>query len=63
MRNGRRIVGLFLLMFGVMGLFRLMDNPRLQALKGSDLLGLLAPGLCLGFGMALLLGRLMFRGD
>jgi len=59
----RMIAGVFLLMFGTFALLRMLGNPRLEALHGSDIVGLMASGLCFGFGLALLLRRLTFRGE
>jgi hypothetical protein len=39
-----------------------MGNPRIATLHGSDVMGLFASGLCFGFGLALLISRLIFRG-
>jgi hypothetical protein len=59
----RVVVGLFVLLSGVPPLINAMGNPRVATLDGSDVMGLLASGLCLGFGLALLIGRLIFRGE
>jgi len=56
------IVGLFMLMLGVPPLLNALGNPRFQALHVSDVLQLIASGLVLGFGLGLLLSKLMFRG-
>lgn len=64
MRRRRTIAAVFLLMFGAFALLRMMGNPRLQALHGSDVLGLLASGFCIGAGLVLLLLRkVTFPGD
>jgi hypothetical protein len=63
MRRRRVIAGVFLLMFGTFALLRMIGNPRVQALHGSDVLGLLASGLCFGAGIALLLRRIILRGE
>jgi len=63
MRRQRMFVGMFLLMFGLLGLLRMIDNPRLEGLHGSDILSLIATGLCLGAALAVLFGRRMFRGE
>jgi hypothetical protein len=60
-RRTRIIVGLFMLMFGVFPLLNAMGNPRVQTLHGPDVLQLIASGLCFGFGLGLLLSKLMFR--
>jgi hypothetical protein len=50
-------------MFGAFALLRMIGNPRVQTLHGSDVLGLIASGLCFGAGVALLLSKIMFRGE
>jgi len=57
-----RIVGVFMLMLGVPPLLNALGNPRVQALHGADVLGLIASGLVIGFGLGLLLSKIMFRG-
>ena len=57
------IVGLFMLMLGVPPLLNALGNPRIQALHVSDVLQLIASGLCFGFGLGLMLSKLMFRGE
>ena len=61
-RRIRIIVGLFMLMLGVPPLLNALGNPRVQALHGADVLGLIASGLVIGFGLGLLLSKLIFRG-
>jgi hypothetical protein len=56
-------VGLFALLSGVPPLINAMDNPRLATLHGPDVMGLFASGLCFGVGLALLISRLIFRGE
>jgi hypothetical protein len=63
LRDRRIIAAVFLLMFGALALVRMIGNPRVQALHGSDVLGLLASGLCFGAGIALLLRRIILRGE
>jgi hypothetical protein len=60
-RNTRMIVGLFMLMGGVPPLVNALGNPRVQTLHTPDVMGLIAAGLCFGFGLGLLLSKLMFR--
>jgi len=50
-------------MFGTFALFGMLGNPRVGTLHGSDMVGLIGSGLCFGFGLALLLRRLTFRGE
>lgn len=61
-RRMRIIAGLFMLMLGVPPLLNAFGNPRVQALHGAEVLGLIASGLVIGFGLGLLLSKLMFRG-
>ena len=62
-RKARMVVGWFVLLSGVPPLINALGNPRLATLHGSDVMGLFASGLCLGFGLALLISRLIFRGE
>jgi hypothetical protein len=57
-----RTVGLFMLMLGVPPLLNALGNPRVQALHGTDVLGLIASGLVIGFGLGLLLSKILLRG-
>jgi hypothetical protein len=61
-RRIRIVVGLFMLLLGVPPLLNALANPRVQALHGADVLGLIASGLAIGFGLGLLLSKTMFRG-
>jgi hypothetical protein len=61
-RRIRIIVGLFMLLLGAPPLWNALGNPRIQALHGADVLGLIASGLVIGFGLGLLLSKLLFRG-
>ena len=62
-RRARIIVGLFMFMFGLFPLLNVISNPRVQTLHGSDVVGIIGSGLCFGFGLGLLLSKLMFRGE
>jgi hypothetical protein len=62
-RKARIFVGLFVLLSGVPPLINAMENPRVAILHGPDVIGLFASGLCFGFGLALLIGRIFFRGS
>ncbi len=62
-RKARMFVALSVPMCGVPPSINAMSNPRVAALHGSDVMGLLASGLCFGFGLALLVSRLIFRGE
>ena len=61
MHRRRIIVGVFVLMFGLFPLLNAIGNPRVQTLHGSDVVALIAAGLCFGFGLGLLLSKAMFR--
>ena len=62
-RRIRIFVGLMMVfVFGVPPLLNALNNPRIQALHGADVLGLIASGLVIGFGLGLLLSPL-FRGE
>jgi hypothetical protein len=60
-RPVRIIVGLFMLLLALAPLLNALGNPRVQALHVPDVLQLIAAGLVFGFGLGLLLGKLMFR--
>jgi hypothetical protein len=62
-RKARIVVSLFVLLSGVPPLINAMGNPRVATLHGPDVIGLLAAGLCFGFGLALLISRFIFRGE
>jgi hypothetical protein len=49
-------------MLGVPPLLNALGNPRIQALHVPDVLQIIASGLVFGFGLGLLLSKLMFRG-
>ena len=61
-RRIRIFVGLSMFVFGVPPLLNALNNPRIQALHWADVLGLIASGLVIGFGLGLLLSKLLFRG-
>ncbi len=62
-RKARIFVGLFVLLSGLPPFINSMGNPRIATLHGTDVIGLLASGSCFGFGLALLIGRVFFRGE
>src|SRR5262249_57659 len=62
-RRTRMFVGLScVFVFGVPSLLRQLVNPRIEALHGADVLGLIGPRLVIGFGLGLLLSKSLFRG-
>jgi hypothetical protein len=60
-RSNRRKLfpALFCLFFGLMPTFNAIGNPRLEAMRWSDVAQLIAIGLCFGAAFALLVGYLM----
>jgi hypothetical protein len=62
-RKQSRITGVFVILFGVMPLLNSLSNPRLAAAHGSDLLKLIAVGMCFGIGTFLLAGLFRFPGE
>ena len=62
-RKSSRITGVFLILFSVMPLLNSLSNPRLAGAHGSDLLKLIAVGLCFGIGACLLAGLFRFPGE
>jgi hypothetical protein len=65
MNKGRssRIAGVFFILFGVLALLNSLSNPRLAAAHGSDVVKLIAVGLCFGVGALLLAGLFRFPGE
>lgn len=59
----RLTVFLSLLMLGLFGLLRMIGNPRLAMLHGSDFVQLIASGLCFGVGFGVLFGKRKFPGE
>jgi len=53
----------FLFIFGLLGLSRSIDNPRVQTLHGSDVVQLMASGACFGVAFGLLLGKRKLPGE
>lgn len=62
-RRIRIFLGLTMVfVFGVPPPLNALNNPRIEALHGADVLGLIASGVAIGFGLGLLLSPL-FRGE
>ncbi len=61
MQKRSRIAGLLVTLPGLMALFSSLSKPRVAALHGADILGLIACGFCFGIAFAGLLGRLKVR--
>ena len=51
------------MLFGVLPLLNSLSNPRLAAAHGSDLLKLIAVGVCFGIGALMLAGLFRFPGE
>jgi hypothetical protein len=62
LRRSRKI-GAVLVFFSLIGLFASLSKDRIAGLHGSDIVGLLGIGGCLGIGIAGLLGRLRIREE
>lgn len=60
MKKSSRLTGLVLMLIGAMALLNNLGKPRVEALHGSDVLGLVAAGMLLGIGFVGLMGRLDF---
>ena len=63
MKRTRLSVFAFLLLFGVFALFNSLNSPRIKGLHGSDVVRLIAVGLCFGVGSGLLVGGRRFPGE
>jgi hypothetical protein len=63
MKKSSRFTGLALALMGVMKLLNDLGKPRVEALHGSDVLGLVASGMLLGVGFVGLMGRLNFASS
>jgi hypothetical protein len=63
MQKRSRITGLFLALLGLMALFASLSKPRVEALHGSDILGLIGCGMCFGVSLVGLIGRLKMRNE
>jgi hypothetical protein len=61
MRTPRKFTGLSVLLFGALSLFIKLSNPRVQALFPSDVIALVAAGLCLGVGITVMINKRMAR--
>jgi len=63
MRKSSRFTGVILALVGVLVLMSNLSKPRVEALRGADILGLIACGMCFGVAIVALLGRLRIRND
>ena len=58
-----RFFGLVPAMLGLLALFSNLSKPRIAALHGSDIVGLIGCGMCFGVALVGLLGRLSVRNE
>ena len=58
MKKSSRLTGLVLTLVGILPLLNSLDQPRVAALHGSEVLRLVAAGMLFGVGFAGLMGRL-----
>ena len=63
MRRRRVFLFVFLLMFGSFALLGIMNKPRFETYKKSDVVQLIASGLCFGIGIGVLVGKRKFPGE
>ncbi len=61
LKHSSRFTGLVLGLLGVMKLLNDLGKPRVEALHGIDVLGLVTSGMLLGIGFVGLMGRLNFE--
>ncbi len=60
LKKSSRFTGLVLALLGVMKLLNDLGKPRVEALHGIDVLGLVVSGMLLGVGFVGLMGMLNF---
>ena len=60
LKHSSRFTGLVIALLGVMKLLNDLGKPRVEALHGVDVLGLVTAGALLGIGFIGLMGRLNF---
>jgi hypothetical protein len=58
MKKDSRVTGLVVSLLGVFVLLNSLDNPRIEALHGAEILRLIASGMGFGIGFVGLMGRL-----
>jgi len=61
MHKTSRITGLILLLLGTMSLLSGRGKPGIEALDGSDVVSLVAAGVCFGVAVVGLLGQLRLQ--
>jgi hypothetical protein len=63
MQKRRMAIAAFLLLLGAFVFMNTLDNPRLNAVHGSDRLRLIAVGFCWGVGFGILMSGRAFPGE
>ena len=63
MNKSSRFTGLVLALLGLTVLLNNLGKPRIEALHGSDVMGLVASGVCFGVAFIGLIGRLKIRNE
>jgi len=58
-----RFTGLVLALVGLMVLSSNLSKPRVETLHGSDIVGLVASGMCFGVALVGLFGRFKVRNQ
>jgi hypothetical protein len=58
MKKSSRLTGLVVTLMGILPLLNHLGKPGVAALRGSDVLGLVAAGMLFGVGFVGLMGRL-----
>ncbi len=63
LKHSSRFFGLALALLGAIRLMTVLGEPRVEALHGIDVLGLVTSGALLGIGFVGLMGRLNFANS
>ena len=63
MRKRRVTLFLFLMFFGLIALLNILGKPRLAAVHGSDIVQLVASGMCFGVALGVLFGPRRFPDE
>lgn len=62
-RRGGVRAFVILLVFGALGIFRIIDNPRLKQVHGSDIVHLVGSGMCFGAAFGILFASRRYPGE
>ena len=62
-RKANLFLGIVLLLLGLQSLLRMLDNPRVAGLHGSDIVSLTGSGACIGVALVAFLGRIRLRQE